>query len=283
MSTIQATVGILTFNSGKVLRSALESVREFDEIIICDGGSTDDTLEIARTFNSEEGQQKVRIISQDAKFKNPNGTLKDFGGVRQQCLDAATHDWFLYIDSDETISDGLCEDIRRITNEPATFLVYRVPIGIMLNGVYMKYSSNYPGYQHRFFNKKSGAFYVKPVHERIQFDRETVPIGTLKNPWYVHTTNDDWDRYLYHTAGYRTQEAKLYATKSWGFIFQAVALRGLRTFLGASGKAARNYLLHGFKYSIPISGEIGRAIAPFFLMGETIGRKMGWIRSKDAV
>ena len=49
---INATVGILTFNSGKVLRRALESVSDFDDILLCDGGSTDDTLEIARAVGA---------------------------------------------------------------------------------------------------------------------------------------------------------------------------------------------------------------------------------------
>lgn len=270
MEKIPATVGILTFNSGKVLRAALESVKDFDDLVLCDGGSTDETLEIARAFGA-------RVIPQSSEFKNPNGTLNNFGGVRQQLLDAAKHDWFLYIDSDETISDGLREDVRRIATKeyvPGDPLVYRVPIGIMLYDRCLKYSSSYPGYQHRFFNKKSGAHFIKPVHERITFDTKTVPIGTLSNPWYVHTTNDDWDRYLSHTAGYRTQEAKMYATLPWGQIFKSIVLRGMRTFLGAVGKSTANYFLHGFKYSIPIRGEIGRALAPWCLMGETIFRKL---------
>lgn len=268
---IPATVGILTFNSGKVLRAALESVKNFDDLVLCDGGSTDDTLEIARAFGT-------RVIPQDTQFKNPNGTLNNFGGVRQQLLDAAKYDWFLYIDSDETLSDGLREEVRAITAkdyEAGDPLVYRVPIGIMLYDRYVKYSSNYPGYQHRFFNKKSGAHFVKPVHERITFDTKNVPIGTLSNPWYVHTTDDDWDRYLSHTAGYRTQEAKMYATRSWGFYFSAIVLHGFRTTLGALGKSARNYLLHGFKDSLPVRGELGRALAPFCLMGETAWYKLG--------
>jgi glycosyltransferase involved in cell wall biosynthesis len=273
MSKIPASVGILTFNSGKVLERALESVKDFDDIVICDGGSTDETLAIARTYGA-------RIIQQSDTFKNPNGTLSDFGGVRQQCLNAAMHDWFLYIDSDETISDGLREDIRRITSNPHDHaqasrpLVYRVPIGIMLNGTYVQYSSNYPGYQYRFFSRKSGAHFIKPVHERIAFDLRTVPVGTLSHPWFIHTTTEEWGRYLTDTAGYRKKEAEMYAQRSWGFFFGIVVFGGLRTTLGVFGKSARNYLLHGFKKSIPPIGELGRALAPLSLMHQTIRLKL---------
>ena len=197
--------------------------------------------------------------------------------MRQQFLEAATQDWILYIDSDETISDGLREEIRTITSKPVKKgdpLAYRVPIGIILNGTYIKYSSSYPGYQFRFFNRKSGAHFVKPVHERIEFDKKNIPIGTLKNPWYVYTTNDDWDRYLFHTAGYRTQEAHLYASRPWSFFWKSIVLRGLRTFSELSENQQRIILLHGFKNSIPVSGEIGRAVAPFCLMAETAHYKL---------
>ena len=47
---ISCSVGILTFNSAASLPVCLESVKHFSEIIICDGGSTDSTIEIARKF-----------------------------------------------------------------------------------------------------------------------------------------------------------------------------------------------------------------------------------------
>ncbi len=267
---IPATVGILTFNSGATLRRALESVKDFEDIVLCDGGSTDDTLEIARAFGA-------RVITQDAQFKNPNGTLKNFGGVRQQLLDAAKYDWFLYIDSDESVPEGLREEVQAIVSKEYKAgdpLVYRVPIGIMHNGRFLKYSSSYPGYQHRFFNKKSGAHFIKPVHERIEFDRKNVPIGTLKNPWYVYTTNDDWNRYLFHTAGYRKQQVLMYADRPWSAVWSDLVVRGVRITLGAIGKSTWQYLRHGFKYSVPIRGEIGRALSPVYLLLETVAYKL---------
>jgi len=53
---IKCSVGILTFNSGDNLEKCLKSLSDFDEIIVCDGGSADSTVEIAKKFrmyNSE--------------------------------------------------------------------------------------------------------------------------------------------------------------------------------------------------------------------------------------
>ena len=47
---IKATVGILTFNSAKYLYHCLNSVKKFNEILIIDGGSKDNTLKIAKKF-----------------------------------------------------------------------------------------------------------------------------------------------------------------------------------------------------------------------------------------
>ena len=86
MEKIPATVTVLTRNSGKTLERALASVRDFDEIIVCDGGSTDETLEIAHKHGA-------RVIAQDGQFHDAKGKIYDYAGVRNQTLHAARHNW----------------------------------------------------------------------------------------------------------------------------------------------------------------------------------------------
>ena len=261
MRTISCTVGILTFNSATTLRRALVSVQDFKDIVICDGGSTDTTLDIAKEFGA-------RIIEQHGRYKNPDNTLKDYGGVRNQCLDAAEYDWFLYIDSDETISDGLREDIRTITTSPTGSFVYRVPIGILLNGRYLTYSSNYPGYQFRFFNRTSNARFVREVHERITFDSAKVIVRTLAHPWYVHTTPEYWDQYISETDSYRPIEVARSCAEPFTFhgYFYGTVWWHLRASAAVAFRASRNYVLHGFSEAVPVRGEWGRFLAPLLLI-----------------
>ncbi len=255
MSSIHASVGILTFNSGATLRRALESVKDFDDIVVCDGGSSDDTLAIAAEFGA-------RVITQDPQFKNADNTLRDYGGVRNQLLEAARHDWFLYIDSDETISDGLREDIQKAVAEPDGALVYRVPIGIMMDGRYIKYSSNYPGYQTRFFNKRSGARFVRLVHERIEFGN-TTKVGTFVHPWYVHTTYEFWQTYWRtRTSKYRTEEIKEAGAQPFLSYLRYTVFWHIRTALSVFVKALFIQLVHGSKNAVPFIGEMGRAYVP---------------------
>jgi glycosyltransferase involved in cell wall biosynthesis len=258
MSTIPASVGILTFNSASTLRRTLESVRDFADIIICDGGSTDKTLELAQEFGA-------RVIVQDALYKNPNGTLKDYSGVRNQTLVAAQYDWFLYIDSDETISDGLREEVRTVVAAPGNALVYDVPIGILMDGRYIRYSTNYPGYQNRFFNKRSGARFVRAVHERITYDHH-IKVGTLLSPWYIHTTRSYWHHYIRETEGYRPIEVRRACEATLPAFLYSGVLWHTRAAAATLVKALYNYAVHGFKETLPVRGELGRVASPLILI-----------------
>jgi glycosyltransferase involved in cell wall biosynthesis len=46
------SVVILTKNSSKYLKQVLNAVIAFDEIVILDNGSTDDTMSVAKTFDN---------------------------------------------------------------------------------------------------------------------------------------------------------------------------------------------------------------------------------------
>jgi FkbM family methyltransferase len=267
MKKILCSVGILTFNSAQTLPRALESVKTFDDIVINDGGSSDATLEIAKRYGA-------RIISQDSAFKNANHTLRDWSGVRNQLLKEAKHDWFLYIDSDETCSDELREDIQSIVSEPltpASPLVYRIPIGIYIEDRLIRYSSNFPGYQTRFFNRTSSAMYVKPVHERIVFDTAKVHVGTLVHPWFTYASRDEAGHYLRETKHYRALDVRAFEGRT---IVDSVRYGILRSFVVSAAvvvRASRNYLFHGFKKSAPIEVEVGRACYPLIVAWGVLG------------
>lgn len=257
---IPCSVGILTFNSGRTLKRALDSVKDFAEIIICDGGSTDETLSIAKEFG-------CKIIFQSSEFKNFDNTIKDFSGVRNQCLTVATLDWFLYIDSDEAVSSGLAAEIQEIiANQKNYFLVYQVPSRLVIDGRLIKHSSSYPGYQHRFFNKKSGAIFVKSIHERIDFDKKQILVGTLKSPWLIIWDKEEIKEYFAHSEKsiqmevVRNREQNLYQFLLWAVVNNL--LTAAKLFL----KAIKNYLFYGFSKSMPVRIELARINYHFKLL-----------------
>lgn len=199
MIKISCTVGIIVFNRAESLRKALESVVDFDEIIICDGGSTDGTLDVAKEFG-------CKVIEQDPKFKRSNNTIDDFSGVRNQTLIEARNEWFLFVDSDEYLSKESVEEIRSIVaNDIPRFLVYDMPRKFVYKGKRVDCATTYPSYQTRFFNKKAVTSFRKKVHERISIiegfkkgilnECTLVPLDTLnemkrKGDYYLSIESD---------------------------------------------------------------------------------------------
>lgn len=176
--TIPASVFILTKNSGRTLRKTLESVKDFEDIVICDGGSQDATLAIAKEYGA-------RVFGQSSACLDENGKIIDFSCARNECLSRTSRDWVLYLDSDEYLSADAAGEISGIANNPSpSFFVWRVPRKHVLNGEIIECSLGYPNSQTRFFHKARISGFIKPVHERI------VPLpeerqGMLKYCMYV--------------------------------------------------------------------------------------------------
>ena len=155
---IPCTVAILTHNSATTLRRALQSVALFDEIIISDGNSTDATRSIAEEYGA-------RILTQDASFLQ-SGRIRNFAGVRNQTLDAANHDWFFFLDSDEFLGQALVEEISLVVEKNIP-TAYWVPRKYVYNESSIDNAVTYPTQQIRFFNRRVATRFVKEVHERI--------------------------------------------------------------------------------------------------------------------
>lgn len=89
---------VIAKNEQAVLGRLLASAAPFvDEIVLCDTGSTDSTIEIARRFGA-------KIVT--APFED------DFSAPRNVSLAAANSDWILVLDADEWLDDGAGRAIR---------------------------------------------------------------------------------------------------------------------------------------------------------------------------
>ncbi len=165
------TIGILTRNSAAVLPRALKSIEGLGRIIVCDGNSTDQTIEIARDYGAE-------VIHQDRKYLYEDGRVRDYSGVRNQVLDAAVG-WVFFLDSDEYASPELIAELKALAlGLPAAYWVPRLYV---LNGQLIEHASTYPNRQMRFFHKEVASGYVKEVHERIEL-LPNAPVRMLACP-----------------------------------------------------------------------------------------------------
>lgn len=68
MNKIPCSVYIVTLNCGAWLERTLQSVSEFDEVIILDSGSTDNTYEIAKALKIPKFLIKTGRVMLGKKF-----------------------------------------------------------------------------------------------------------------------------------------------------------------------------------------------------------------------
>ncbi len=190
---IACSIAILTFNSAKTLERALVSAEHFAQIIICDGGSTDETITLAQKYGA-------LVIQQDTQFKDSINKISNFSGVRNQMLDVAVHPWFFYLDSDELLREPLVEEIKKVIeqNVPAA---YWVPRKYTLGGVVVDNAATYPTLQMRFFHRDAVNKFIKTIHERIEVKPNT-QVKTLHEYMLVPMIEDPielrkkWDYYV---------------------------------------------------------------------------------------
>jgi len=191
MTRIPVSTVLLTKNSALVLPKYLESMRDIDDIIVLDGGSTNETRALL------EAQPNCRIFSQDSKFLNTEGRIIDFSGVRNQGYELARHPWILCIDADEELSEALRDEVKCVI-ESQKIGVYYVKRRFTLHGktvVTLKTDDHI-----RLFHRSVVRGCVKPVHEHLdvvdgayrgQLSEEViVPLGTAKE------LRPKYDRYL---------------------------------------------------------------------------------------
>jgi glycosyltransferase involved in cell wall biosynthesis len=253
-SKIPGSVCILTRNSGATLRRALESVRDFDDLVIADGGSTDETCPVACEFGA-------RIVPQEPACLDPSGHIRDYSCARNGAVKHAKHDWVLYIDSDESVSAGLVKEIRAIVGRGAGEWAYRVPVRIFLEGTEIRSSSNYPGWQTRLFRRSSGLAFIKPVHERLDITVHDPRVGECRNPWFVHWTREYARHYLRHNMRYIRMQAAHDAHAPLASFLRANLLIAGKVVV----KTAVNYVRPGRRPALPLSTEAGRAAAPLIV------------------
>ena len=137
-------------NGARTIRRSLESLREFDDVVVYDNGSTDGTQEIAREFPN------VRLVE---------GEFDGFGTTKNRAASYAAHDWVLIIDSDEVVDAELLDALRTRPLDPRTIYI------VNFHAYYKEIRIRHCGWNNqkirRLYNKAVTRFNDNAVHENI--------------------------------------------------------------------------------------------------------------------
>jgi len=233
---MQLSVVIITCNEEANIPRTLESVKSLvadgkGEIIVVDSGSTDRTVEIARS-------QGAKVFVEE---------WKGFAAQKNSAIDKATGDWILSLDADEEADDQLQQALQELMDamsrlssmQPqgdstspvigAEFKGLWIPRRNQFLGRWIKHGGFWPDPKLRLFRRGSGRFENRAVHEDVQVEGATRQIqrGAL-----VHHSYPTLSDYIEHMNRYSSLGAEMVAAKGRvRFSFINIALRPLFTFI----------------------------------------------------
>lgn len=250
-SCVQLSIVIITYNEeanlGRTLESARSLVRETNgEIIIVDSGSTDRTIEIAKSFGT-------KVYSE---------TWRGYAAQKNSAIEKASGDWILSLDADEALDEVLqktliglgdamdvydrlrrdekansimLEDARseiekyingKIDGSLAGFWIHRKNFFL---GRWIKHGGFWPDPKLRFFKRCAGTFEDRAVHEDLKVKG---PTARIKCGALLHHAYPTLSSYIEHMNRYSSLGAEMAMAKGKrGFSFQNVVVRPGLTFL----------------------------------------------------
>lgn len=161
------SLSMIVKNEGKHLSDCLNSVKNIvDEIVIVDTGSSDDTIEIAKSFNANIFHFEWAA---------------DFSAARNFSLSKCTGNWILYLDADERLDENSAKIINSLirTNDN---IGYYCTIVSYDSEVQRSNSIKYV----RFFRNNPAARFIGKVHEQITPSLEKLNYKFIHSDLVIH-------------------------------------------------------------------------------------------------
>lgn len=132
------SVLIGTYNSARYLRKVIENVKDYDEVMVYDKGSTDDTVEIAR----KEGCKVIHTV---------DNVEEDFQ-AHNHAINQAKNDWILFLRPNELAPRELKGYLEKfVENAGDTHGLFIPRRNFLMN---KEDTNNYPDFQLRFFHRR---------------------------------------------------------------------------------------------------------------------------------
>jgi len=159
---VTLSVALITQNEEANLPRTLQSVMPLvrdgrGEIIVVDSGSTDRTLEIARSFGA-----KI--------FSEP---WKGFAAQKNSAMDKATGDWILQLDADESLEPELAAEINDALESNPNVQGFWIPRKNFFLGRWIRHGGFYPDPKLRLIRRGAGRFEEYGAHPTIKLIGQT--------------------------------------------------------------------------------------------------------------
>ncbi len=184
------SVVMIAKNAADLLPDCVASVDFADEIVLLDSGSSDDTVELARSLG-------VKVFT-DTDWQG-------YGIQRQRAQSFATGDWVLMIDTDERVTPELKQALLSVLDAPAPDAVYSIARRNYFLGRFMRHSGWYPDRVTRLYARERYRYNASLVHESL--DSEGAQILALQGD-LLHLTCRDFASFQRKQLSYATAWAQ---------------------------------------------------------------------------
>lgn len=205
---IPVSVIILTYNEEDNIRDCLQHLDAFDDVIIVDSYSNDNTVEAGQEVRSD-----VRV------FKN---TFVDFGQQRNWAIDHTSpkYDWILFLDADEHCTPELVCEIKNTINNPGEYSGFYLTCRNFFLGKWIRRCTLYPSWQLRLF-RKGEVWYRKEGHGQREVTEG--PLGYLKEPYDHYGFSKGIHHWIARHNNYSSNEVELiYRLKNEPFLLKDI-------------------------------------------------------------
>lgn len=206
---IPVSVVVVTKDEQINIGDALESVKDFDDIVVVDSFSKDETVGICRRYT-------------DRVFQH---AWLGYAKQKQMAVDLAEKQWVLILDADERITPELKAEIAEKV-KAASFKGFYIARKNYFLGKWIRHSGWWPDYTLRLFRKEAGRIETRYVHEKVTIDGDA---GYLKNP-LIHYTYRTITEYIRKADIYSTLAAMELEKDGKGANFFSLIFRPLLTF-----------------------------------------------------
>jgi len=140
LNSVPVTAVIFTLNEAVNLPHCLASLARFDEVVIVDSFSTDETQAIAAEFGA-------------SFYQNP---FTGFGDQRNWALDNLSfrNDWLLILDADECVTPDMERELTQKIQSNPVVGAYQLRRRFYMWGRWLRYSSLYPTWVVRVIHRQ---------------------------------------------------------------------------------------------------------------------------------
>lgn len=144
------SVVMIVKDGARTIRQSLDSLSDFEDVVVYDNGSSDGTQDIARSYNN------VNLLE---------GEFIGFGDTKNRAAGNAKNDWILILDSDEVVEPELASTLLNGNFDETA--IYRINFKAYYRQRLIRYSGWNNQKIRRFYHRSQSRFNSNWVHENL--------------------------------------------------------------------------------------------------------------------